>query len=293
MASSTAKKSPCVTCGKAAGLFTCRGCAKDFCMRHVSEHRQTLGKQMDEVTLDHDQLRHMITECTANSHCHPLLKQIDKWEQQSVDKIHQAAEDARQQLLTVVGKHMTYVTEALEQFKQQLSKARDDEEYFETDLEEWKKKLDRLKNDLTALSTISILEDDNLTPFVSKIIVTEARALVDFFERPTGDIQMKDSGQVIVHGQTSAHAAVRGRGEYSSGQHRFRFNIEQLGATKWVLFAVVSKNAPMQTNSYSTPSTYGWAGQDQVYINGVQSSYKSDMEMNDTLELLVDCDRQM
>src|SRR5262249_43938650 len=94
MASSTSQKVSCATCGKAAGLFTCRGCAKDFCTQHVAEHRQTLGKQMDEVTLSHDQLRQAIAECTAEPRRHPLMKQIDEWEKQSVAKINQAADDA-------------------------------------------------------------------------------------------------------------------------------------------------------------------------------------------------------
>jgi hypothetical protein len=40
----------CSICQKASGILTCRGCGKDFCYRHVAEHRQELNKQMDEIT---------------------------------------------------------------------------------------------------------------------------------------------------------------------------------------------------------------------------------------------------
>ncbi len=295
MTSATTKRFPCTICGK-TGLFTCRGCARDFCIPDASKHRQTLNQQMDEVTLDHDQLRQTISEYTSEPHHHPLIKQVDEWEQTSVDKIHQAANDVRRQILMNVEKHTTRITKTLERVKQELSKAHDDEEYFETDLEQWKKKLDTMKKELAEPSTINIRHVERGMFLISKIIFNVS-TLTQFFERPTGDVQIQDNGSLIVHGQTSSPAAVRSRDEYSWGLHRFHLKIQHLGTIKWLFFGILSKDAPLQAESYSTPSSYGWAGEDQVYINGVKNSgfsgYKSDLQINDTLELLVDCDQQI
>jgi hypothetical protein len=251
---------------------------------------------MDEVTLDHDQLRQTISEYTSEPHHHPLIKQVDEWEQTSVDKIHQAANDVRRQILMNVEKHTTRITKTLERVKQELSKAHDDEEYFETDLEQWKKKLDTMKKELAEPSTINIRHVERGMFLISKIIFNVS-TLTQFFERPTGDVQIQDNGSLIVHGQTSSPAAVRSRDEYSWGLHRFHLKIQHLGTIKWLFFGILSKDAPLQAESYSTPSSYGWAGEDQVYINGVKNSgfsgYKSDLQINDTLELLVDCDQQI
>ncbi len=169
MTSATTKRFPCTICGK-TGLFTCRGCARDFCIPDASKHRQTLNQQMDEVTLDHDQLRQTISEYTSEPHHHPLIKQVDEWEQTSVDKIHQAANDVRRQILMNVEKHTTRITKTLERVKQELSKAHDDEEYFETDLEQWKKKLDTMKKELAEPSTINIRHVEQSMSLISKII---------------------------------------------------------------------------------------------------------------------------
>jgi hypothetical protein len=288
-------KFPCTTCGKTC-LFTCRGCGKDFCIPDASKHRQTLSQQIDEVTLDHDQLRETIAEYTAEPLHHPLMKQVDEWEKESINKIHQTADHARRQILMNVEKHTIHIMKTLELVKQQLSKAHNDEDFFESDLEQWKKKLDTMKKELAAPSTINVHHEKKATSLISKIIF-DVSALTDFFERPTGDIQMEDNGSLILHGQTSTQASVRGRNDYSWGLHRFHFKIEHLGTVKWMFFGIVSKEAPSETESYRTPSSYGWAGHNQVYIDGVDnpgfSEYKTDLEINDTLELLVDCDQQI
>ncbi|CAF0779299.1 unnamed protein product [Rotaria sordida] len=95
MTSSTTQKTLCVTCGKISGCFTCRECQKDFCKLHVAEHQQELSKQLDDLTLDHDQFRHSLTEHTQQqSQHHSYIKQIDEWEQESINKIHYVATDA-------------------------------------------------------------------------------------------------------------------------------------------------------------------------------------------------------
>jgi len=86
--------------------------------------------------------------------------------------------------------------------------------FFEADLEHWKKKLDTMKKELAEPGTINIHHEKKVISFISKIIFN-ANALTDFFERPTGDIQIEDNGSLIVHGQTSTQASVRGRDEYS------------------------------------------------------------------------------
>ncbi len=71
----TTPKTPCETCIKTADIFTCRGCQKDFCMRHANEHQQELAKQIDELSLDHDQFQQNFTEqIEENTTNHPLMK---------------------------------------------------------------------------------------------------------------------------------------------------------------------------------------------------------------------------
>jgi uncharacterized Fe-S cluster-containing radical SAM superfamily protein len=101
MASSTSSsKAPCATCGnKAAGIFRCEGCLQVFCRKHINEHRDLLSHQLDEIVLEHDTLQQTITENkNKQNKQHPILKEIDRWEKDSIVKIQQTAEEARQQV---------------------------------------------------------------------------------------------------------------------------------------------------------------------------------------------------
>jgi hypothetical protein len=100
MASSSTTKAPCATCAnKGVGIFKCEGCAQIFCRKHVIEHRDTLSHQLDEIVLEHDTLQQTTVEYKdKQTHCHSLIKQIDKWERDAIEKIQQTAEEARQQV---------------------------------------------------------------------------------------------------------------------------------------------------------------------------------------------------
>jgi hypothetical protein len=54
---------------------------------------------LDEIVIEHDTLQQTIEENKDNqNNQHPILKQIDKWEEDSIVKIQQVAEEARQQV---------------------------------------------------------------------------------------------------------------------------------------------------------------------------------------------------
>jgi hypothetical protein len=70
-----------------------------FCRKHLNEHRDLLGHQLDEIVLEHDTLQQTIAENKSKqNNQHPVLKEIDQWEKNSIAKIQQLAEEARQQV---------------------------------------------------------------------------------------------------------------------------------------------------------------------------------------------------
>ncbi|CAF1222741.1 unnamed protein product [Didymodactylos carnosus] len=285
----------CTTCGKATGAFKCHGCSQDFCSLHVAEHRQTLGKQMAKISSDYDHLQQSLNEYTK-SRCHPLIQQIDQWEQNSIKKIQQSADDARQQVLNLLDLHIDEMGKTLESFTQQLAKARNNDNFVEADLEAWKMKLKKLESDLVAPETLRVEEDtDDFLPLITQIVISEVSN--DIFEQSFGNIQIKDNGQVIEQGFLPPAGVIRTRNEYSVGCHQLRFKIENLSGSEkdksWVFFGIVSNGASMQSKPYKAPTAYGWAGRNSVYCNGVKyiglDGYTSDMEKGDTVVLLVDC----
>ncbi len=73
--------------------FSLSGMRKGFLSRLSAEHQQELTKQIENITIDHDKFKQTQTEQTTEPHHHHLVKQIDEWESQSIDKIHRGAAD--------------------------------------------------------------------------------------------------------------------------------------------------------------------------------------------------------
>ncbi|CAF3020570.1 unnamed protein product [Rotaria sp. Silwood2] len=49
----------------------------------------------------------------------------------------------------------------------------------------------------------------------------------DFLSRTIGDIKIMENGRAVLHDPTHQNAAACDRYEYSSGQYRLRFKLEQ------------------------------------------------------------------
>jgi methionyl-tRNA synthetase len=84
MATATSKLD-CVKCGKERATLKCEGCSQDFCYYHLIRHRQELSKQTDEIEVNRDQFRQN----------NLLMKQINKWEENSIKTIQQTTKECR------------------------------------------------------------------------------------------------------------------------------------------------------------------------------------------------------
>ncbi len=159
----------CVTCGKDKAIFKCGGCQQDFCYNHSTDHRQELSKQLDEIEVTRDIFRQTLTEQTDEPQKNSLVQQIDKWEQDSIKKIRQAAEEARQELLQYTDRHIRQIETKLNRLTDQLRQSREENDFVETDLQRWKQELTQLTNQLVKPSNITLRQDS--TPLVTKLSV--------------------------------------------------------------------------------------------------------------------------
>ncbi len=93
--------SPCIKCAsKGIGIFKCQGCSNVFCRKHATEHRVNLSYQLDEIAYEHDQLHQIINQ--ENNDNHPLINQLNQWEQNSIIKIRQIADNIRQDIIQYI-----------------------------------------------------------------------------------------------------------------------------------------------------------------------------------------------
>jgi chromosome segregation ATPase len=159
----------CVKCGKEKATLKCGGCLQDFCYNHSTEHRNELSKQLDEVETTRDMFRQTLTDQTTKPEKHALMQQIEKWERDSITKIRHTADEARQILLKHTTGHVAEIETKLNRLTDRLRESREENDFFETDLRQWKEELIRLTEQLTNPSDITIQQDS--TPLVTKIYI--------------------------------------------------------------------------------------------------------------------------
>jgi hypothetical protein len=173
MASAIAKK-PCAKCQKGGGVTTCDGCQQSFCIKHIIEHREELATQMDDIGQEHDSLRRdLIPEDLR----HPLLSQIDEWEQTSITKIHVAAEAARRDLRQLLNQTKNDVKTSVDKIVDELQTHRGLDDYTEVDLTRWSTKLTEVRKLIEAPLTIEIVADPNISTVIYLIKVHEQTQL--------------------------------------------------------------------------------------------------------------------
>jgi hypothetical protein len=292
MASVKVNRSLCSVCGKVPSLSFCVGCQRVFCAEHAEQHRLDLSNLLDKIIFEHSQCKQTIIQYTEESNSHPLMKQINDWEIQSIEKIHQTANDARKQVLNAFEQFASNAITTMTNLTDELTKAQNDENFMETDIRQWMETLLKMKKELDKPPTINIHKGGNDIPFISKIIISVS----EIFDKSAGRILIKDEGKLIANTGANGYGTVRSKGEYSTGKHRFRFKIEQTTAHKWHLIGIVSKNTPLQATAYDTPTTFGWIANNFVCLNGKLHSdyngYQSNIEKNDIIELFIDCTRR-
>lgn len=280
----------CVACNKGKGIFKCEGCSQIFCPKHSIDHRNDLSKQLEEITITYDIVQQTLIQQTEDPRQHPFLKKIDQWEKESIDKIRHAAEEARNELFISTAQHTSEVKQQLQQISNELRQSREENDFSEIDLQQWMKKLEILKNEILNPTTIAIREDS--TPLITNIRI-DCQDTSDVFERVCGDARIDDNGRFVMKDDFGSHTEIRGKNEYNTGRHAFRFRIEQLTRGGWIFFGIISKSEPMRTNSYSSPSNYGWATAHHTYVSGQNIGGQTiDIIQNDIITLLIDCNQR-
>jgi chromosome segregation ATPase len=168
----------CVTCKKQNAILTCTGCSQDFCYNHVLEHRQELNKHLDDIELNRDLIQQSLDEQTIETQKHPLIQQIDQWEYESINKIKQIAKETRTQILNYKNKYINRIELKLNNLTDRLRQSRKENDFVETNLNEWNKQLIELKEELSKPSNVTLEYDS--TPLVTKIYVGVYGMLINY-----------------------------------------------------------------------------------------------------------------
>ncbi|CAF1931397.1 unnamed protein product [Rotaria magnacalcarata] len=126
------------------GIVPCLGCKQIFCLNHFVEHRKTLSDTLDTIVAERDQLRSHIQQISMRVP-QKHLQAIDNWKREMFQKINDATINAQEQILASITDELerecTTLTEKISSFRQ-------NDDYFESDLQSIQTKMKQLNGEL-------------------------------------------------------------------------------------------------------------------------------------------------
>jgi hypothetical protein len=249
---------------------------------------------MTIIISEHDHLQNTFNQQPTEPDSHPFVKAIDEWEKVSIVKIQQKAKALRLELNHLTTLHKDELAKRLRHLSEQLNDSRENDNFIELDLQQWKTTLKDLKVMLDPSSTFSFEEHANspLLQNISVVFTVENDLFQQVFDNTA---EIKQNGQVVIHDPSYNYTEIRGENEYSSGRHTIRLCIEQ-SADRWTFLGIISKSKPLQKQSFNSKSAYGWTNNNYLCLNGEYQPNRSisriEMKTNDIISLIFNCDKR-
>ena len=106
-----------------------------------------------------------------NKSKHHLIQQINQWEQRSIDKIQQTAEQNRQLIFKQMNEHFQNIEIDLNRLTDQIKETRQESDFNELNLIDLRNKLERLQKKLNHPSNISLKQNNSSSSFINRIYV--------------------------------------------------------------------------------------------------------------------------
>jgi len=317
------KATNCIACGakQIGGVFTCEGCSQTFCMKHANEHRQRLTNELDEIIFQHTKLSQTVDDSKQSSTV--LFERIDRWEKDALETIHRAAGKARHDLQMLAysekglfiffsssrifffetKKNLEQIKEKINQINKQLVNAREHHEYLERDLYQWKIQLEQIKHDVTNLSPMLTVYEDQTRVLIPQLNISKElqhKILKEKLVSSSNVIHFDEQRHTAMHcGHERTPAYVYGTQEYTSGLHEIQLLMSKKTNEFILSFNIISKLMEISNDSFQSEfCAYGWQSDDCVnpskYLS-VNEKIVLDLKGKTRfhLRLFIDCDKQM
>jgi hypothetical protein len=179
MATSTSiSKNSCSKCGTTRWVAPCDGCHALFCSKHANDHQIELTAQLENIQQQSNHLEQIYNQHEKRQE-HPLFSQIDVWEHDTIVKIQQAAQIARNELRQSLEESNNRMKTIFNEFSAELHAGYENEHFTEIELEKWKETLMNIRKQLETPCDIQLVEDNNLPPIhLIKINATKQTTMV-------------------------------------------------------------------------------------------------------------------
>ncbi|CAF1497128.1 unnamed protein product, partial [Adineta steineri] len=155
-------KTLCFTRNKEKITYLCDGCSKKFCLIHLTEHQENLNKELKCLINDCDEFKDKLNKLKQNRQYpqnQTLIKQINEWEKNSIEKIKEKAEDCRKIVIESSETFLINIEMIFIDLTEQIKQIQKENEYNKINLNYLKDQLIQIKQKLNSSSNISVQED--------------------------------------------------------------------------------------------------------------------------------------
>ncbi|CAF4064387.1 unnamed protein product, partial [Rotaria sp. Silwood1] len=134
------------------GVLLCVGCQKHICVEHCVQHRQYLTDLFhNAVANERNALHEKFSEEFGQqwfAYFKIQLEKINKWELDTIELIQQSADCARKELHEAAFKEYENLKQQFSTLTDKIKKLRENENYFENDIDQLTKQFQQLKDNL-------------------------------------------------------------------------------------------------------------------------------------------------
>jgi hypothetical protein len=266
---------------------------------------------MDNLGQEHDILQR---DMNREGDIRPLLSRIDAWEQESIDKIRKAAEQARIDLNELIDQKKQEHKTTMIRLTNELQSSRESEDYTELDLKKWIDQLNGLRQDLEQSIDTHLVEDKDQRSAIWLIKVKNPERSIETsiqnirdnlyassidserFDRADKGIELLEDGLVAMFSgpRLPRSGIIFGAYRYSTGNHRIDFQIEKMADNNFFI-GIVTHSQTVASSVFSSNTTVnGWwrCNYSVVYGTATKGSAYSDILQGDKITLLIDCERK-
>ncbi|CAF1177150.1 unnamed protein product [Adineta steineri] len=162
-------KTRCFKCNNEKITYSCGGCSERFCFTDLAEHKQILNDELNHIINNYDEFKQIINEQKQNPQNYSLIKEINQWERNSIEKIQQKAKECRE---IVINSYQTVIDDIEMKFNdlsKQVKQIHKENEFNEINLNYLTSQLIKITEELNHPSNISIKQ--NLQPFIHEISI--------------------------------------------------------------------------------------------------------------------------
>lgn len=139
----------CSMCDDEVGRMYCTGCKNHFCAEHYEIHRKEMFTEMDKIYEERNRLDVAINNRVQHDDQQsPIFELIEKWKNNFIEKVEEAAAKAREQAIQLLNSKQTKIDAEFTSFSQELVRLRNSRNYVEDDLTRFNQMISQYEKNL-------------------------------------------------------------------------------------------------------------------------------------------------